>query len=342
MNKETQIFKFSDYSWKLVAKMEKANTLVIYLKLEDNGEDVKTKIVSLYFLLSLNKQNEGELTPQHIVVEKGSTIPLCEFRDHELHEYDEQKLEFTVYLNADQTLTTAINYLYLNLEQVMQLYPVGELEMEDVLVLLKATPRLQKPQDQALLYLLAFLPKVQYTQHQQEQLLDALDYQAISPEVLDNSIAISAGFLRQKLQHKKDRPSHTKKTTSSRVLESRGRNLNQSDRSFVDHMQNRTLNEIETNNSSIVKGQSVDRNDISVLRDMPLNKLEKLKKNSASNTRIGKSSEPRPFEAQQAQKQPPSPAERKKAVLNEINIVNFLKVPSLYKELNDVIAPFLK
>lgn len=34
VNKETQSFKFSDYNWKLVAKMEKDNTLRIYLKLE--------------------------------------------------------------------------------------------------------------------------------------------------------------------------------------------------------------------------------------------------------------------------------------------------------------------
>lgn len=94
---------------------------------------VDQRIICLYFLLSLNNSHERldtyDLKPSYVIAEKGNNILLCEFKgnqspcelvDRELHAYDHQKLEFTVFLNTDQVLQLAINHIFMNLEFMMK------------------------------------------------------------------------------------------------------------------------------------------------------------------------------------------------------------------------------
>ncbi|KRX04757.1 hypothetical protein PPERSA_11813 [Pseudocohnilembus persalinus] len=176
VNKETNPFKFNDYQWKLAAKMEEAinndqkdeiqqkkqKTLRIYLKLEKQSKDSKqllpdensdepSKIIAIYFLLKINDHNsKSTLQVKHIIVDRSPQILMCQFHEKEFGYYENKKLEFTVFLNTDYIYSLLLNYFQRNWLQYYHSAKLGQMNLDDLEVIIKATPQNEKAQSEVI------------------------------------------------------------------------------------------------------------------------------------------------------------------------------------------------
>ncbi|KAM3145974.1 hypothetical protein pb186bvf_001952 [Paramecium bursaria] len=326
INKETQQFKFSDFTWKLVAKMEEKNILKIYLKLEDIDPELNIKIVSLYFQLNLNFTGLGDLKVLNIISQKGNKVELCEFKGQELQKYDQQKLEFTVYMNADQILILCMNYLFNNMSNT---YSLELLSQEDQLILLLATPQTQMHQEKSLNLLLEFINQNLINPIDYDKYLGQLNLTLVGNEFLTKCLKSP---LRNYVQAELDKriPMQQRSFSVSKDNQNSSRIIKAS-------TGNKNDRSLELISNSQTRSQSSEKIHSNIPQDMPVNKLQQLKKTPS----MSKIDEPTSKIIQTPIHQQPQSL-TKKAILDEINIVNFLKIkdPYLVNELNDIIKQF--
>ncbi|CAK86439.1 unnamed protein product (macronuclear) [Paramecium tetraurelia] len=311
INKETQQFKFSDFTWKLVAKMED-KVLKIYLKLEDIDPELNLRIIALYFQLQLSQFGLEPLKLVNLVASKGNKILLCEFND--LNKFDQQKLEFTVYLNTDQVLTLCLNHLYYNLNPT---YNLSKLDLDDCLILLAATPQVQQAQEKSFQLLLEFVPQLNPNDY--ERCINQLNLSLMNTEFLMKYVKCP---LNQFIQYELDKRQPQQQRSYSVSKDSKS--------------SSRILRQVSAGGSKNDKSgdQLVNRSQSSekLHNEMPINKLQQLKKTPSQQR----------FEQQQIVNSGisnQSALYSRKQLFDEINIVNFLKVkdPQLIQELNELI-----
>ena len=57
---------------------------------------------------------EGIFHIKHIIIDKKPKLLLCEFDQSDIEQFDNKKLEFTVYLNTDYIYSLLLNYFVKN------------------------------------------------------------------------------------------------------------------------------------------------------------------------------------------------------------------------------------